>query len=389
MVPISYFCPMRVLIAPDKFKGSLTATDVANGVQKALLACQPTLELVVKPVADGGEGTAEVLTTATNGQLRTITVNDPLFRRVEATYGISGDGQTAFVEMAQASGLHLLTSDERNPLLASTFGTGELIRNAIGQGVREVVLCIGGSATTDAGMGMAAALGYEFLDKKNTPLPAIGQSMRHIDRIRRVSLDVDLRRVRFRVACDVENPLFGPHGAAYIYGSQKGATHQMVTELDKGLRVIDRILKRDFGIDEAEQPGSGAAGGLGFGARVFLKATFQNGFELVSETLDIATEVSRADLIITGEGSLDEQTLDGKVVAGITRLARNHRVPVVAFCGRLALSQEQLQSLGIAEAIPITPVSMPLSEAMSQAQLLLGRAVREWATGQLGQYDKK
>lgn len=380
---------MRVLIAPDKFKGSLTATDVACCVQETLLAYEPTLETSLKPVADGGEGTAEVLTTATKGQLRTITVNDPLFRPINATYGISGDGQMAFVEMAQASGLILLQPNERNPLLTTTFGTGELIRDAISQGVREVVLCIGGSATTDAGMGMAAALGYEFLDKKNKPLPPIGQSMRQIDGIRRADLTIDLKRVVFRVACDVENPLFGSNGAAHIYGPQKGATRQMVTELDKGLRVIAHVLKRDFGIDEADKPGSGAAGGLGFGARVFLKAAFQNGFELISETLNLATEVSRADLIITGEGSLDEQTLEGKVVAGITRLAQIHNVPVIAFCGRLALSQEQLQKLGLAEAIAITPSTMPLNEAMVQASVLLRRAVLEWATGRLGQYDKK
>ncbi len=347
------------------------------------------LETVRKPVADGGEGTSGVLTAATNGQLRTLSVNDPLCRPVRATYGLSGDGKTAFVEMAQASGLDLLKSHERNPLLTSTFGTGELIRDALKQGVEEVVLCIGGSATTDAGMGMAAALGYEFLDKNNTPLRPIGRSMQYVDRIRRVSLNVDLSRVRFRVACDVENPLFGTNGAAYIYGPQKGASPKMVLELDKGLRVIANVLKRDFGIEEAEKSGSGAAGGLGFGARVFLKASFQNGFDLVAETLGMAQGIRNTDLIITGEGSLDEQTLAGKVIAGITRLAQVHKVPVVAFCGRLALSETQLQELGLVETTAITPASMPLNEAMSQAELLLEQAVREWAARQLGQYAKK
>lgn len=382
------FWPMRVLITPDKFKGSLTATEVACCIKQALLAYQPTLETTLRPIADGGEGTAEVLTTATNGQLRTVRVNDPLFRPVDATYGISGDGKTAFVEMAQASGLSLLKLKERNPLLATTFGTGELIRDAIGRGVQEVVLCIGGSATTDAGMGMAAALGYEFLDKANAPLHPIGQSMRFVNRIRRASLDIDLRSVQFRVACDVENPLFGPNGAASIYGPQKGATAKMVKELDKGLQTIANVLKRDFGIDEADKPGSGAAGGLGYGARVFLNATFQNGFDLVSEMLDIGGEISRTDLIITGEGSLDMQTLEGKVIAGLARLAKSHQVPVIAFCGRLALNQGQLHLVGLQEAIPITPVSMPLSEAMIQAPVLLDRATHEWAITRLGQYDK-
>ncbi len=380
---------MRVLIAPDKFKGSLTATEVAGCVKRALLAFHPTLHTTLRPVADGGEGTAELLTTATKGHLRTIRVNDPLFRPIKATYGISGDGRTAFVEMAQASGLNLLKINERNPLVASTFGTGELIRDAIDRGVREVVLCIGGSATTDAGIGMASALGYEFLDKNNTPLRPIGQSMQDVDRIRRVSFDVNLRDVKFRVACDVENPLYGLNGAAYIYGPQKGASPPMVRELDRGLRAIDHVLKRDFGIDEANQPGSGAAGGLGYGARVFLKATFQNGFDLVSEVLDMAGEISRTDLIITGEGSLDEQTMSGKVVAGLTRLAEPHKIPVVAFCGRLTLNQEQLNQLGLLEAIPITPLSMPLDEAMIQALTLLDLATHKWAALRLDHYARK
>ncbi|MCY7360156.1 MAG: glycerate kinase, partial [Rudanella sp.] len=250
-------------------------------------------------------------------------------------------------------------------------------------------LCIGGSATTDAGIGMASALGYEFLDKNNTPLRPVGQSMQHVDRIRRVSFDVNLRDVKFRVACDVENPLYGLNGAAHIYGPQKGASPPMVRELDRGLRAIDQVLKRDFGIEEADQPGSGAAGGLGYGARVFLKATFQNGFNLVSEVLDMDGEISRSDLIITGEGSLDEQTMSGKVVAGLTRLAEPYKIPVVAFCGRLALNQEQLNHLGLLEAIPITPLSMPLDEAMIQALTLLDLATHKWATLRLNHYARK
>jgi glycerate 2-kinase len=380
---------MRVLIAPDKFKGSLTATEAARCIERALLAYMPSLAPVRKPVADGGEGTASVLTAATNGTIQEVVVNDPLYRQVSASYGISGNGKTAFVEMAQASGLDRLKPNERNPLLTTTFGTGELIRDAIKQGVEEVILCIGGSATTDAGMGMATVLGYEFLDKTGVPLRPIGQSMRHIDRIRRASLQIDLKKVRFRVACDVENPLFGPNGAAHIYGPQKGANPKMVAELDKGLRRIAHVLQRDFGIEEAEKPGSGAAGGLGFGARVFLKASFQNGFDLVADTLNLEQEIVNTNLIITGEGSLDEQTLEGKVIAGITRMAQVHGVPVVAFCGRSTLSPAQLETLGLAESMAITPTSMPLNEAMRQADTLLEQAVHEWAGRMLGQYTKK
>lgn len=379
---------MRILIAPDKFKGSLTASGAARCVEEALSELYSSAVLIRKPVADGGEGTAEVLAAATNGTLRTLQVKDPLFRSIQATYGVSGDGKTAFVEMAQASGLDRLSEKERNPLLTSTYGTGELIKDALKKGVQEVILCIGGSATTDAGIGMAAALGYEFLDRDNKPLQPIGQSMSKICRIRRINLLPDLRQVRFRVACDVDNPLFGPNGAAAVYGPQKGATPSMVKALDKGLRTIDNVLKNDFGIDESTMPGSGAAGGLGYGARVFLKASFLSGFDLVAETLDLHREIAQADWVITGEGSLDEQTLQGKVIAGITRIAAMHQVPVVAFCGRLALTDSQISQLGLAQAIPITPPSMPLHEAFEQAPLFLKEKVRDWAIDLSGQIEK-
>ncbi len=379
---------MRILISPDKFKGSLTAPEVADGMAAVLRVRYPDAELICKPVADGGEGTAEVLTTATNGTLRTVQVHDPLFRPVEATYGISGDGQTAFVEMAQASGMHLVPPKQRNPLAASTYGTGQLIHDAIRQGVSEVVLCVGGSATTDAGIGMAAALGYEFLDHQNNPLPPIGKSMSQVTRIRRTVLIPDLGRVRFRVACDVDNPLFGPNGAAYVYGPQKGATPRLVKELDKGLRTIDGVLRYDFGIEEADMPGAGAAGGLGYGARVFLKATFGRGFDLVAQTLNLEDEIRRADLVITGEGSLDEQTLQGKVIAGIARLAKVHQTPVAAFCGRLLLNTDQIRQLGLIDALPITPTGMALEEAIEQAPFLLRETVAAWAIGLPGRLDK-
>lgn len=371
---------MQILIAPDKFKGSLTALQVARTVEQALREHLPQGRFKLKPVADGGEGTAEVLAVATQGRLETVHVNDPLFRPVQATYGISGDGKTAFVEMAQASGLALLKPEERNPMLTSTYGTGELIRHALRQGVKEVILCVGGSATNDAGMGMAAALGYEFLDRSNAPLKPIGQSMQQVCRIRRAKLTPDLSQVRFRVACDVDNPLFGPDGAAHIYGPQKGATPDMVAQLDEGLQTVANVLKEDFGIDEAEKPGSGAAGGIGYGARVFLKASFERGFDLVADSLHLADEIRKADLIITGEGSLDEQTLQGKVIAGITKLAQPQQIPVIAFCGRLTLNPRQLQELGLQQAIAITPPSMPLPEAMSRAEELLWQATTDWAT---------
>ncbi|WP_019987219.1 glycerate kinase [Rudanella lutea] len=369
---------MRILIAPDKFKGSLTAVEVAQRIEHTLLDAEPEWHVKTLPVADGGEGTAAVLTQATDGHTVTLTVNDPLFRPVEATYGISGDGRTAFIEMAQASGLQHLKAHERNPLETSTFGTGELIRDAIARGVSEVLLCIGGSATNDGGIGMASALGYVFLDRDYRSLPAIGKSLRHITALKRAVLDVPLSKVTFRVACDVANPLYGHQGAAYVYGPQKGASPDDVAELDLGLRRLAAVLLRDFDIDEADLPGSGAAGGLGFGARVFLKARLEPGFDMVASYLNIESELDNTDLVITGEGSLDEQTLNGKVIGSLVRMAQTRNIPVVAFCGQLALPAQRVRQLGLHEAIAITPSGMPLPEAMQQAPYLLEKAVGDW-----------
>ena len=372
---------MHVLIVPDKFKGSLTAAQAATTIRDTLLTLHPTWSITVMPVADGGEGTASLLTRATNGTYLTHTVADPLGRPVAAGYGISGNGRTAFVELAEASGLHRLNAPERNPLLTSTFGTGELIREALLRGVRELVLCIGGSATTDGGIGLAAALGYRFLDENGHSLLPVGASLTRIARIDDTAVLPALCQLRVRVACDVVNPLFGPTGAAQVYGPQKGATAEAVEQLDAGLRNLADVVDKQWGRAVADEPGTvrrrdGAAGGAGYGARVFLNAQLEPGFGLVSHYLHLAERVAEADLIITGEGCLDAQTLSGKVIRGVVDLARKKDVSVVAFCGRLELSPDQVRTLGLQAAIAITPVDMPFVEAVSQAEKLLGAAVR-------------
>lgn len=366
---------MHVLLAPDKFKGSLTAPQAAEAMRIGLSQAHPDWTITTRPVADGGEGTASLLTQATQGTERTCQVADPLGRPIQATYGLSGDGRTAFIELAEASGLHRLTPAERNPLHTSTFGTGQLIHDALSTGVAELVLCIGGSATNDGGIGLAAALGIQFLDQANQLIAPVGGNLSRIARIDTTQALPALNRVRIRVACDVTNPLYGPTGAAYVYAAQKGADEPMQHQLDAGLRHLAALLDQPGAVSLAAQPGSGAAGGVGFGARVFLNAQLESGFALVAQVTQLAEAVRQVDLVLTGEGKLDEQTLQGKVIRGITRLAQAHNKPVVAFCGQLALTDGQCRELGLQQVVPITPANVPVGQAYAQAPTLLREAV--------------
>lgn len=377
---VRIFFYVMILVAPDKFKGSLTAYEVAGVIRQSILNHNSSLTIIEQPVADGGEGTAELLTHATHGHLITETVSDPLGRPIEATYGVSGDGKTAFIEMAKASGLVLLLHEERNPLLTSTVGTGELINSALRRGVQTVVLCIGGSATNDGGIGMASALGYRFLDASGQLLPSVGGTLKDIATINTDYVPATIRQTTFVVACDVDNPLCGSNGASAVYGPQKGADAIMVQQLDSGLQHLAELMHRQLGHDCSMEPGSGAAGGLGFGARAFLNARLESGFSIVAHYLKLDQLIAQSTLIITGEGKLDEQTLSGKVISGITRLAKQQDIPVIAFCGRLDLNANQLQELGLANAYEVTPNDMPFTEAVSKAKELLATKVQDLAT---------
>jgi len=366
---------MHVLVVPDKFKGSLTAHEAAEAIRAGLAVAHPDWTVAVQPVADGGEGTAALLTEATLGTFKSCAVADPLGRPITARYGLSGNRRTAFIELAEASGLQLLKQTDRNPLYTSTLGSGELIQDALDSGVTELVLCIGGSATNDAGIGLAAALGYQFFDAREQPVFPIGANLIRIARIDNTAVHPSIRQVRIRVACDVTNPLYGPMGAAFVYAPQKGAHEADVYKLDDGLRHMAALVEQTWGLLVADEPGSGAAGGVGFGARVFLNAQLEPGFALVAQYTQLAEAVAKADLIITGEGKLDSQTLHGKVIRGIAELGQAQQKPVVAFCGKLDLTPLQVRQLGLQQAIAISPPRLPLHEAQSNAAKFLQTAV--------------
>jgi len=365
---------MTVLIAADSFKDALPAIEVCNALQRGVRRAGNDLQVVIFPLADGGEGTAEILTFHSNGRTIELEVMDPLFRPTRATYGLSPDGAYAYIDMAQASGLQLLAGGERDPYRTSSYGTGQLILDATRRGARHLLLGIGGSATNDAGMGMATALGYRFLDKAGRELPPSGQSLAKVSRIDDQSLQFDIRQLDVRVLCDVDNPLFGPRGAAHVYAPQKGADRAMVGQLDEGLRHFAVILQEHTGRALAEEPGAGAAGGMGAGAMAFLGAALRPGIETIIEHTGFLQILEAADLLLTGEGRLDAQTLHGKLIHGLCRRAAQHELPVIAFCGSLAASPDQLEAIGLSAAFSILDRPMQLEEALQATEQLLERA---------------
>ncbi len=357
---------MKVLIAPDKFKGSLTAKEVCAAIEQGLLKTDSTLSIKSIPLADGGEGTCEILTENSNGSIISVEVSDPLFRKIIASYGISGDGTTAFIEMARASGLQLLKKEEQNPLKTSTYGTGELIADAINRNVNKIVLAIGGSATNDAGMGMAAALGIKFTNKKGEVLNPIGENLIHVREIDFEQSILAKHPIQIIVLCDVTNELYGTNGAAYVYASQKGATENEIKLLDDGLRNFASVVDQDINF-----PGAGAAGGLGAGAKIFLNASFNSGVEYLLKTLNLEEEIKQADLIITGEGKMDQQTLSGKVVMGVAQLATQYQKPIIALVGKNDLSVEEITSIGLNKVISLVDNNTNVTKAIKNAASLL------------------
>jgi glycerate kinase len=362
---------VNILIAPDKFRGSLEAAQVCRAVEEGIFLAYPEAFVTSLPLADGGEGTSEILTRRAGGEKISVTVSDPLGRPVKSEYGVSKDGKTAFIEMAAASGLALLQPNERNPLLTSTFGTGELIKDALRRNVEKVILGIGGSATTDGGMGVAAALGYRFFDETGQQLSPNGQSLSLIHSIDKSDIDKRLAGTEIVVACDVTNPLYGPQGAAYIYGPQKGADPEMVGKLDEGLKTLTKVASATFGKDVSKEPGAGAAGGLGAGCMWFLNAVLKDGVSIVMEQSNISSLVGKADLVITGEGKVDEQTLSGKVVKGLADLCGRYEVPLAVICGTLQITPEQCRNAGMTYAISVLNRPMDLNTAQTEAFALV------------------
>ena len=355
---------MKFVIAPDKYKGSLSGFQFCDAVEEGLRMALMEVEIVKKPLADGGDGTIDVVKHYINGEKVFLEVNDPLFRKVKASYLYAPKNKIAYIEMAEASGLKLLKEAERNCMETSTFGTGELIADAIGRGAEEIILGIGGSATNDGGMGMAEALGYSFLDDNGEELKPIGKNLTAVKHIDATQANPKLSTVAFKVASDVTNPFFGPQGAAKIYAEQKGASQEEIEKLDEGLVNFARLILHKYGIDLQETPGSGAAGGIGGGAIAFLDAELTSGINLIMELANFDDAIKGANWIITGEGQLDEQTLSGKTIDGVISAAQKYTIPVAAFCGSVNLTVQLQKEFGLAYVTSILRGVSTLQQAM-------------------------
>ncbi|EST14485.1 glycerate kinase family protein [Pseudomonas putida S610] len=374
---------MKIVIAPDSFKDSLEAADVARAIAAGLAEALPDAQLIECPMADGGEGTMQAILAASDGELRRLTVRGPLGTSVEAGWGWLPQSRTAIIEMAQASGLQQVPTGQRDACRSCTWGTGELVAAALDAGAQRVVLAIGGSATNDAGSGMLRALGLRLLDADNQPLAEGGLALADLARIDASKLDPRLAHVQFEVAADVDNPLCGPQGASAIFGPQKGASPQQVQALDQALGHFADHCARLLDQDVRDYPGCGAAGGMGFAARAFMGAQFRAGVEVVAELAGLQAHVRDADLVVTGEGRFDAQTLRGKTPMGVARVAKRHDVPVVVLAGMLGEGYQQLYAHGVDAAFALVDGPMTLDQACRDtARLLQARACdigRLWA----------
>ncbi|MEO6679065.1 MAG: glycerate kinase [Pseudomonas sp.] len=362
---------MKIVIAPDSFKDSLSAQGVADAIALGLAEVWPQAHLVKCPMADGGEGTVESILAACAGELRHTPVRGPLGATVEAAWGWLPHNHTAIIEMAEASGLQLVPPAQRDACISSTFGTGELIRAALDAGAQRVILAIGGSATNDGGAGAMQALGVKLFDAQGQVLAPGGLALAQLASIDLSDIDPRLNAVRFDIAADVNNPLCGPHGASAIFGPQKGASPAQVQQLDESLGHFADLCAQALNKDVRDEPGSGAAGGLGFAAKAFLGARFQAGVEVVAELVGLAEAVKDADLVITGEGRFDAQTLRGKTPFGVARIARQHGVPVIVIAGTLGEGYQELYGHGIDAAFALASGPMTLEQACAEAPRLL------------------
>jgi glycerate kinase len=364
---------MRIVIAPNAFKGSLSALEAATAIGEGIRIAAPDADLVLVPIADGGDGTVDALVAATQGERRTRRVHGPLVDPVDAEYGLIDQGSTAVIEMAKAAGLALVPKDKRDPRVTTTYGVGELLQYAYDEGARRFIVGIGGSATNDGGAGMAQALGYHLLDDKGLELPPGGLALKRLARIHVGGVHANWKETEVDVACDVTNPLTGPRGASAVYGPQKGATPDMVAELDAALHHFAEVIRRDLGVDVEQLPGAGAAGGLGAGLVAFVGARLRPGAEMVMEALHLDERLTGAELVITGEGRIDSQTARfGKGPAAVARHAKSAGIPVVAIGGSVADETELRLLFDGLEATVAEPGT--LEEAIAQTRPLLVRA---------------
>ena len=366
---------MKILIAPDSFKECLTAqkvvTHIANGITEVI----PEATLFKMPMSDGGEGILSVFIEKLGGTYVTLPVKDPLLRNVNAKYGILPDASTAVIEMAQASGLELLKPRQRNPLITSTYGTGQLIVDALDNGCKKIIIGLGGSATNDGGMGMLKALGCQFLDIEGKDIGEGGGQLHLLHTINLSQLDSRIQQTEIVVACDVDNPLTGVNGASFVFGPQKGASYTDVHTLDFNLKHYAKILAATLPSDFSTTPGTGAAGGLGMALLAVLNGSLVSGVSLVMEALQIEALISESDLIITGEGKIDQQTVHGKTIAGIAALGKKHQVPVVVITGKIENGFQKLYDNGVTSVHSIVNAPMNLEGAITSAPYLIESAV--------------
>lgn len=359
---------MRILVATDKFKGSLTAMEACNAVKEGILKVMPSAQIDMLPLADGGDGTLETIESKLHFKRIYLEVTGPLFKKVEAWYGLQND--TAYIEMASASGLLLLKDEEQHAASATTLGTGEMIVDALERGARKIYLFVGGSATNDCGLGVAQALGYRFFDENNNELQPIGFSLKKIVSISG-TVHAGIAYTEFILVTDVENPLYGPNGAAHVFARQKGANPEEIEMLDRGLKHFSEMIKQEWKFDVANIPGAGAAGGLGAGAMIFLNAKPQKGITTIMEILHFDELLQKADMLISGEGKFDKQTLEGKVVKGTMERAQEFHKPFGVVCGISELAPDEIKDLPIIAVEAIKNEETTFEEAMQNAYALL------------------
>ena len=357
---------MKVLICPDKFKGSLSATEVGNAAKMGIKQVFPDASFELLPLADGGEGTLVVLSNLLDLQMVKVSVSDPLFRPVTATYGINGTN--AYIEMARASGFELLSDEERSATKTSSVGTGELVQEAMARGAKSIYLFVGGSATNDGGIGMASALGFRFLDKEGSEVSPIGSNLSQIETIVNSEMSFD---VTLHLVTDVQNPLLGKNGATFQYGPQKGATESDVQNLEKGMKHLSNLISKQYGKDVSTTPGSGAAGGMALSVLGLMNGTIQSGIDTILQAVDFEERLKTADLIITGEGKMDEQTLQGKVVHGVVEKAKSFNVPVLVICGDSQLDEHQIASLGVEQVLKLKTDELTVDYCLQNAAELI------------------
>lgn len=359
---------MRILIAADSFKGSMTSIEVSNSLEHGFKKIDNTIEIIKVPISDGGEGMVDALLSANNGSKIDVKVTGPLGKIIDSFYGVSQDGKTAYIEVAAAIGLYLLGENERNPLKTSTFGVGELILEAVKRECKNIVIGLGGSATNDGGIGMARALGVKFLSEAGEELLGFGYDLEHIRKIDISNLNSNLRNIQFKVACDVDNPLIGRNGAAHTFAAQKGASEKDILQLEEGMINYQEVIRKDLNIDVSNIKGAGAAGGLGAAVVTYLDAKILSGIQLVIEETNLEEKIKGSDLVITGEGKIDKQTLHGKVPVGISSLAKKYNKKTIAIAGKVEIKNDDLKEFGIDDVLCITPEGQSITEAMKSGK---------------------